>query len=316
VITVAACFGYYVAKGLPFVIMTGGIYKIYGPPNSMIGDNNDFGLAVVMTLPIYFFLAKSEEGQWGRRLAGIICLMAIPAVMFTYSRGAMVGLAVVLLLLLLTIRQRFAVLMAIGVVAAVVTLAPNSWKDRMNPTSDNVVDGSAQSRLFAWQTCWRLASDYPIAGGGFDTLTPSIYARYSDNPRDNTHGPHSVYFQILADHGFVGFFLYALLVFSCLLTSRQVVRRGRLLGDQKLIHYANMFRFGLVGFLASGTFAGRAYFDYFFLLVACFAILKRLADEALEASPNEEESEEASDIIPAGTPEWSTGAYGSEVLPI
>jgi hypothetical protein len=38
-----------------------------------------------------------------------------------------------------------------------------------------------------------------------------------------------------------------------------------------------MFKFSLLAFLTSGIFLGRAYFDYFFALVACVMILDRAA---------------------------------------
>jgi hypothetical protein len=40
-----------------------------------------------------------------------------------------------------------------------------------------------------------------------------------------------------------------------------------------------MFRFSLIGFLTSGLFLGRAYFDYFFTIFACIVILSRVARE-------------------------------------
>ncbi|MBA2258322.1 MAG: putative O-glycosylation ligase, exosortase A system-associated, partial [Acidobacteria bacterium] len=46
-------------------------------------------------------------------------------------------------------------------------------------------------------------------------------------------------------------------------------------------HYAHMFQFSLVGFLVSGLFLGRAYFDYFFAIVACIIILDRCVRERL-----------------------------------
>ena len=42
--------------------------------------------------------------------------------------------------------------------------------------------------------------------------------------------------------------------------------------------YANMFRFSLVGFLASGTFLGRAYFDYVFSIIGCMVILRQVCE--------------------------------------
>jgi len=274
VLVVAGCFGFMVAKSLPFMIATGGAYRLYGPPNSMIADNNDFGLALDMTLPLFFFLARTESSRWVRRLFWFLFFITIPAIFFTYSRGAVVGLVVVLTLMLLQIKQRLALLpvLVFGIVIALL-FAPESWKARMDPTRPGAVDASARSRLNAWTYCWRLALDFPITGGGFDTFTPKLFDLYAPETTD-VHGPHSIYFGVLAEHGFVGLFLYLSLIASCFRSASRVVRQGRLYGDRLIVQYANMFRFSLVGFLTSGMFLGRAYFDYFFTIVACIAVLK------------------------------------------
>jgi len=59
-----------------------------------------------------------------------------------------------------------------------------------------------------------------------------------------------------------------------------------------------MLQFSLIAFLVSGSFLGRAYFDYFFMIVACTVVLARLWDidrarwmdsaELDEISPQEE----------------------------
>ena len=40
-----------------------------------------------------------------------------------------------------------------------------------------------------------------------------------------------------------------------------------------------MFRLSLVGFLTSGLFLGRAYFDYYFCIVACIIVLKHICQQ-------------------------------------
>ena len=67
-----------------------------------------------------------------------------------------------------------------------------------------------------------------------------------------------------------------------------------------------MFQLSLVGFLVSGAFLGRAYFDYFFSIVACIGILTYLAHQkwaeefyAVSESELEPELEETVDQ-PAG----------------
>jgi len=275
VLVIAGCFAVFVLMGLPFILLTHGAARLYGPERSMIADNNDFGLALNMTLPLFFFLAQTESKRWVRRLFGFLFLVTIPAIFFTYSRGAMVGLVVLLGLMLLRLKRRLLLIpvIALGAVIAVL-FAPEAWKDRMDPT--NAVDASARERFNAWTFSWNLAMDYPVAGGGFATFTPELFARYAPVSKD-IRGPHSVYFGVLAEHGFVGLLLYLTLVLSCFGTARRLVRDARLHGDQIVVAYANMFRFSLVAFLTSGMFLGRSYFDYYFTIVACLAVLERVA---------------------------------------
>lgn len=278
IIVIACCFGFYVVKSFPFLILTGGQYRIYGPEKSMISDNNDFGLALNMTVPLFFFLAQSESRVWVKRVFWALFFMSIPAIFFTYSRGALVGLVALLVLMLLRLKQRF-VLIPVFVLAALVAVlfAPQSWQDRMNPTREGaVMDKSAESRINAWTFAWRLATDYPVAGGGFETFTQELYNRYAPHPTD-MHGPHSIYFGILAEHGFIGLFLYLLVIVSCFSSAAKICKWARFHGDEVVIHYANMFRFSLVGFLVSGAFLGREYFDYYYTIVACVAILKQVS---------------------------------------
>jgi probable O-glycosylation ligase (exosortase A-associated) len=274
ILTIAGSFGFLVVKNLPIMILTDGASRVYGPTFSMIADNNDFGLALNMALPFFFFLAKTEEDRRVRWLMMFLFLATIPAILFTYSRGALLGLIAILGCLLLQAKQKavlIPVLILVFVFAAFFT--PQAWRDRMN--TDNALDSSAQSRLNVWQYSWALAMDYPLMGGGFDAFTPSLFLRYAPNPKD-VHGPHSIYFGVLAEHGFTGLALYLTLIGSCLVGLRRIVKVARFHGDNLSVNYANMLRFSFVGFLVSGAFLGRAYFDFLYTIVACISILRCL----------------------------------------
>jgi putative inorganic carbon (hco3(-)) transporter len=262
VIVTASCFVAYVVKALPLIIATGGGFRLYGPPHSMVEDNNDLGLALNMTLPLLFFLAQTEPGRRVRQLFWALFLVTIPGIFCTYSRGALVGLISVMVLMLMGTKQRVVLLPAVllGLVIALV-FAPPKWKERMDFSRDGAaLDASAYSRLNSWTFAWNLANDYPITGGGFDTFTKDLFDRYAPNSLD-VHGPHSVYFGVLGEHGFVGLALYLTLVASCFASLRRIGKRAKQLGDEIARSYASAFTFSLVGFLTSGLFLGRAYFD-------------------------------------------------------
>ena len=304
-LVIAGCFGFFVAKDLPFTILTGGRYTLYGPPASMIADNNDFGLALNMVVPLFFFLARTESNRKLKAVLYGLFLATLPAVFFTYSRGALVGLAAVLCLMLLQLkmRQRLA-LFPIIVLAFIFALffTPQAWRDRMSSLGNETkqLDPSAMERVNAWKFSWNLAHDFPLTGGGFDTFTPDLFKRYAPDARD-VHGPHSIYFGVLAEHGFIGLFLYLSLVFCALITTFIIGRQARRYEDDRALAYALMFRLSLVGFLTSGLFLGRAYFDFYFADVGCIIVLKSLCERAwsegrLLDQPDEypEEQEEGS----------------------
>lgn len=291
VLVIAGCFAFLILKALPFMILTGGRDRLYGPERSMVADNNDVGLALNMTLPIFFFLARSESNPWLRRACVFFFLASIPAVFLTYSRGGVLGLVVVLLLMLLQSKRRLILLPSIVLAAALVMLfAPPQWKHRMDPTRSDAIDASARSRFNAWTFAFRLAADNPVTGGGFATFTPKLFDRYAPDPRQ-TFASHSIYFGVLAEHGFVGLALYLGLIASVLVTVSRLARLARRNGDTQVEQYALMLRFSLIGFLVSGAFLARSYFDYFFTIVACVAILKRLYMETLQDTPDEYQEE-------------------------
>jgi putative inorganic carbon (HCO3(-)) transporter len=274
VIVIASCFGVFVLKALPFLITHGGGERVYGPELSMIADNNDFGLALNMTLPLFFFLAQSESSPRLKRLFWILTIATVPTIFFTYSRGALIGLVAIAGVMFLGSKQRKILIpLFIMGVAVAFLYAPEDWRHRMDPTRENPLDGSAYSRINAWTFSWHLASDYPLTGGGFETFTRELFYLYAPNAND-VKGPHSVYFGVLGEHGFVGLFLYLALVCSCFASIHWVVKWGHYHGDEVAVHYGNMFRVALTAFLISGLFLGRAYFDYYFTLVACIVILR------------------------------------------
>jgi len=180
--------------------------------------------------------------------------------------------------------KRF-VMLSVIVVALLFALflTPRDWKERMDYSK--ALDSSAEARLNSWEYSWNLALHYPMMGGGFDTFTSPLYARFAPNPR-LTYGPHNIYFGVLAEHGFPGLFLYLSLLFSCFAALYRIGIIASVHGDERAVNYSKMLRLSLFGYLVCGAFLGRQYFDYFFVLVACVAILKELvfSFESLEIS--------------------------------
>ncbi len=276
-LTIALSIGYFGFKGGLFSLRGGGANRVYGPPGSFIEDNNDFALAVVMVLPIFFYMAKEEPKKWLRYFLRATGLLSIVSVIFTYSRGGFIGLAVVGAAALAKSKRKLLALVLIGLaVYAGFAVIPEQWFDRMQTIGD-VGEGSAAGRINSWHFAWNLAMSRVPIGGGFETFTPELFYEFAPDPTD-FHAAHSIYFEMLAAHGFLGLGLFLALLFSTLFTLQGLGRRHRTSPTSRWIaDYANMLQICLVGYMACGAFLGRAYFDLSYHLIASAVILKTIA---------------------------------------
>ena len=273
-----------VFKAVIFGWRTGGQDRVWGPPDSFLADNNGFALAVNMSLPILFYLARVEDNRILKRILNVSFVCGIVTVILTYSRGGLLGLSAVLLVI--AFKSRYRVVSAFLLVICgflVLTFAPQKWMERMGSLTGGQenLDDSAKQRLVAWGTTWNFVMDYPVAGGSFRSLpNVDLFQRYQPEPLPEgflSTAPHSIYFQTLGEQGFVGLGLYLLLIGSSIATLRRLRRQARILGKAGwVITYADILEVSLVGFLVSGAFLGLADFDLFFQMIACTVILKIL----------------------------------------
>lgn len=280
-LVVAASIGYYGLKGGIWVLATGGEHRVLGAPGgSFISTNNAIALALNMTLPLFLYLAKEERRPWLRLTLYATFFASILSVLFTYSRGGVLGLLAVLALLFLNRTTALAAMPAILVLVAVTTwFAPDKWTERMTTIRHYQQDGSANARLVAWELAARLAADHPLTGGGFWSIPqPATWAQYMPEFVDSGYDAHSIYFGLLGEHGFVGLGIYALFIVSVLATLRQLRRVSKEREDLRWIgSYAVMLRASLVAYLVTGAFVSFAYFDLAYLLAMIVVALKVLA---------------------------------------
>lgn len=297
----ASSLGLLAVKGAAFGIRTGGEYRVWGPPDSFLSDNNAFALALNMAIPLLFFLARDEKRRWLKYSLHLMFACAVLVVLLTYSRGGLLGLTVVVIAVLL--RARYKIIggtLAVFAVLFVLSYAPDAWMARMGRFASGDLDGSAEQRLVSWGTSWRFVHDYPITGGSFDVLpNVDVFQRYEPRPLPGgflSSGPHSIYFQILADHGFPGLFLFLSMIGVSLWSLWQVKRRARQSPSTVyLVDYAYMVQISIVGFMVSGAFLGFAYLDVIYEMVGLAAVIKMLLRYELEQGLIDEGGEEVED---------------------
>ncbi|GMQ86825.1 MAG: putative O-glycosylation ligase, exosortase A system-associated [Gammaproteobacteria bacterium] len=275
--------GLYGVKGGIFTILTGGAYRVQGPYGSFISGNNEMGLALIIIIPLMRYLQLQTRNFWVRHSLAVSMLLTGVAAIGTQSRGALVGMAVMGSFLALKSRNKIFMLLSILVVVGSVTaIMPQEWHDRMSTIKDYEQDSSAIGRLNAWKTAFNIAKDR-VTGGGYETFKPRIYYLYSDNKDKVTStDAHSIYFEVMAEHGFVGFSLFMLLGWFTWNTGSRTRTQARQSEETKWgADLANMLQVSLVGYATAGAFLGLAYFDLYYDLVAMMVICQVVVREQI-----------------------------------
>ena len=272
--------GFYGVKGGIFTILTGGEYRVWGPEGSFIQGNNEIALALIMTMPLMRFLQLNNENKIVRWLITVSLILTGVTILGTYSRGALVAGLVMLFMLWWRGRQKI----IIGVIVLVLlpllfNFMPESWHYRMNTIETYEEDRSAMGRINVWKFALKLASDHPLFGGGYETFDRSLYSLYLPSIANDPNqyiaaDSHSIYFEVLGEHGFIGLFLFLLLGFLTLKESNRIRNNTKTSLEYKWVYdLSSMLQVSIIGFAVGGAFLGLAYFDLYYHLIAMIVIL-------------------------------------------
>jgi O-antigen ligase len=163
---------------------------------------NGLGLvAVTGVLLARSQVARSHKVRWA---AGIVCGVAA---VLTFSRGALLAGAALLLARRLPRRVGIAAVLALAVLAVVFARPLAARFAAPQPDTRDAhrlvtVSGHGRTRL--WRIAWHEGRDHPLAGGGAGTWPRHAVARLGLDAPANAH---SLYLETFAELGAVGFLL-------------------------------------------------------------------------------------------------------------
>ena len=284
--------GFYAVKGAVFALITGGNFLVYGPEDSFLGANNSIGLAFAMNVPLLAYLLRIESRPWLRWIIKAMLVCSYPSVIFTYSRGAWLGLAMASGLLVLRSQQKFIAVSAAGLIAVILlSIAPAITPKRLTARYDSLVDyeddSSAQSRFWNWEFCKRVGLSRPLTGAGFDYYSIKLYAVYYPEFLERWPGRswscHSIWLAMFSEHGIIGFGSWLTLIISTLVSLRRIRSISMNRADIAWASdCAEKVQIALVSFLIVGTFLDAAQFDLFYYLIGFTIMLKEQVRLAVE----------------------------------
>lgn len=259
--------------------------RIAGPN----GDPNFFARMLLLAIPPAVILGFHARERWQRRLSLLAAVILMATLATTYSRGAMLALAVMAVMLLKALHVRWqSTAMVAGALLIVLVLLPASVTRRfitieqILPGEEETLhpDSSFEERRMLMSVAWVMFAANPLGGVGaanyatryddYVGATSSVFRQYEETSA--LHFPHNLALEVAAETGVIGLAAFAALFVA---TWRAL---GRAQADAELAPLATAFRISLAGFLVASVFLHLAEPRTLFLLFAFSATLERLRE--------------------------------------
>lgn len=285
---VFALSGITIAFGAKTILSGGGYGYDLGlaEGNSGLTEGSGLSLTATAAIPLIIFFARRSQILPSHPLVRLmmyaLVVAAVATSVGTHARTGLVALIVLASLLWLTSRRK----VILGVVLILATLigsqfTTESWTDRMQTIQGYESDRSAMGRLAVWSWTLDFVADNPF-GGGFGSYRVNHYVISAPGLPDDelevkAKAFHSIYFEVLGEHGYVGIVIFGLIIVAMFANLRRVAKVND--GSSESQWSAELSRAIAISafvYLAGGAFVGIAFQPFFYYLVASSIALSEL----------------------------------------
>lgn len=260
-------------------------------------DANRYAQILIVLLPLGWWLIRGEPRLATKLVAGICSSLILGGVLVTYSRGAFVGLVVMLglmeVLRLVTTRQL--VVSAIALVLSMVVFSPG-YTGRIatlvgiqglfntTATTEAQPDAVERGRATLMLSAWELFLDHPILGAGPGQFAASYVIDYASEMYylrrvSRQFRAHSLYLEMAAETGLIGLGVFLAIV---IVTLRRLwkARRQAMTRDPPLAGAAAAFLVAIAAYLTTAMFLHLSYQRYYWFLLGLAGATVRVAESS------------------------------------
>ncbi len=238
-------------------------------------DNNGAATLMVMGMPFCVFLITQERRWYFKAVALAALAMMLHMVLFSMSRAAMLASLLMLPLLLLRLRdRRLGAGLLVVTVALAVMLAGREVRARFVSIADYKTDESAQIRLDAWKTGWRVIRDYPVLGVGPDCFR-HVVGDYAYELKGRTM--HNHFIQTAVDMGLPAAAALVGMLLAALWHLERLRHRHR--DDPFVFNLATCLQSCLIGYILAGMFVSIGTVELPYIALAMVVGLRNVVAE-------------------------------------
>ncbi|MCY1081863.1 O-antigen ligase family protein [Archangium lansingense] len=237
---------------------------VYADPNRMAMS---VGIVVPLALAI---TARRQNPRWMRLACVVAGVMAVTAMVLSYSRGGFLGL-VAAGVTWLVLERRPGRIVLVGLVAVgMLVLSPQNFWTRTQSVSSFEQDASAMSRVEAWKVASRTSMEHPLLGLGAGTFRYAWHLYGPEAGSGRVYAAHNIFLQVISDLGFLGLVLFLGFIGAVLGPLMEAAR------ERERGWLARALAASVVGYLVTCLFAGFLVAVHFYVLFALAACAERL----------------------------------------
>jgi putative inorganic carbon (hco3(-)) transporter len=281
--------------GLKGFITGGGYQQELGVVggNAGLAESSTLSVFASALIPYFWFLAKHSQllgrGKALNRVALGATIISFAAVVATHARAGLLSFCLAGFLMLIRTKRGIATMFMLAVFAglSLPVILNTDWYARMSTLNNVRGDDSAMQRVAVWKWTLEFIQTAPW-GGGFNVDQINSFTVESDNAAGFVtvvgRAFHSIYFEVLGEHGIPGFVLYFGLVLLILFRLLFFVRNKTLASEESLWckELAHSSLISWCAFLTGSGFVGIAFMPYLFFFLVISICTLRLGKEAIQ----------------------------------
>ena len=238
-------------------------------------DHTSYGAMLVMFLfPLYYFMVRKNKDLLFQTLSGIVFLIFVFAIIFSYTRAAWLSLfAGIGIWIIVKLKLRFRTIFITGIALIILFFISYSsfirniekneaessgkFSEHIESMVNITSDASNLERLNRWKCALRMFNEKPIFGWGPGTYkfqyAPFQFS-YDKTIISTDFGDlgnaHSEYLGPLAESGVFGLLSFLLIVITTLITGVRVFRNSQIIEVKQLALYITL---GLTTYFVHGV---------------------------------------------------------------
>ncbi len=239
--------------------------EVYADPN-----RSAMNLGIIVPLAVAFF-ARKESGWLWRGMCALAVVVAVVAIVFTYSRGGFIGLSVAMAIWALREQKKLrSVLLGVALAIGMVIFAPKSFWERNETVTTFHQDASAMGRVYAWQVTSRISLDKPLLGVGAGSFRYA-WPLYAPPEATRAYVAHNIFLDVIGELGWVGLLFFLVFAGSAAGGAFEASR------DPRMGWLARGLAASMTGYLICDLFSGYILSAHLYVLFGLAACAQRIA---------------------------------------